>query len=85
VEIGDTGPGIPPDVLPKLFHPFFTTKDIGKGTGLGLHLSRDIVVHRHHGCIDVTSVPGDTRFRVCLPFRACQPVARWRGDAEAGG
>jgi signal transduction histidine kinase len=90
VEIGDTGPGIAPDVLPKLFQPFFTTKDIGKGTGLGLHLSRDIVVHRHRGCIDVTSVPGDTRFRVCLPARASVPsmsgdVAGWGGDREAAG
>jgi signal transduction histidine kinase len=68
VEICDNGPGIPPDVLPMLFQPFFTTKDVGKGTGLGLHLSRDIVMHRHNGCIDVTSVPGDTRFTVRLPL-----------------
>jgi signal transduction histidine kinase len=71
VEIGDTGHGISPDMMPRLFQPFLTTKDIGKGTGLGLHLSRDIVVHRHRGSIDVTSVPGDTRFRVCLPLTAC--------------
>jgi signal transduction histidine kinase len=68
VEIGDNGPGIPPEIMPRLFQPFFTTKDIGKGTGLGLHLSRDIVVHRHNGSIDVTSLPGDTRFSVRLPL-----------------
>jgi signal transduction histidine kinase len=68
VEIGDTGPGIPPAILPKLFQPFFTTKDIGKGTGLGLHLSREIIVHRHNGSIDVSSEPGDTRFSVRLPL-----------------
>jgi signal transduction histidine kinase len=68
VEIGDDGPGIAPGNFPQLFHPFFTTKDIGRGTGLGLYLSRDIVVHRHNGSIDVTSVPGDTRFTVRLPL-----------------
>ncbi|MFC6093544.1 ATP-binding protein [Saccharothrix lopnurensis] len=68
VEIRDSGPGIPPDVLPLLFQPFFTTKDIGQGTGLGLHLSHDIISQRHNGSIDVTSVPGDTRFTVRLPL-----------------
>lgn len=68
VEIGDNGPGIPPDILPLLFRPFFTTKDIGKGTGLGLYLSRDIVTHRHNGTIDVASEPGNTRFTVRLPL-----------------
>lgn len=68
VEFRDSGPGIPPEVMPRLFQPFFTTKDIGKGTGLGLHLSRDIVVHRHKGHLDVASVPGDTEFRVYLPM-----------------
>jgi signal transduction histidine kinase len=68
VEFGDNGPGIPADTIPRLFQPFFTTKEIGKGTGLGLHLSRDIVVQRHKGHIDVTSLPGDTRFSVHLPL-----------------
>lgn len=79
VEFADSGPGIPPEIKSRLFQPFFTTKDIGKGTGLGLHLSRDIVVHRHKGRIDVTSVPGDTRFRVYLPFSSrpsTPPAAR---------
>jgi len=67
VEFRDNGVGIPPDTLDLLFQPFFTTKDIGKGTGLGLHLSHGIVTTRHRGTIAVTSVPGDTRFTVRLP------------------
>ncbi len=77
IEIGDNGPGIPADKLSRLFQPFFSTKDIGRGTGLGLYLSRDIVVHRHHGSIDVTSVPGDTRFSVRLPL--VSTVTAWSG------
>ncbi len=68
VEIRDTGQGIPSDVLPRVFQPFFTTKDVGKGTGLGLHLSMDIVTRRHGGTMEATSVPGDTRFVVRLPL-----------------
>ncbi|HEU5158530.1 MAG TPA: ATP-binding protein [Streptosporangiaceae bacterium] len=72
VEIRDSGPGIPPERLSLLFQPFYTTKDVGRGTGLGLHLSHDIVTHRHHGSIEVASIPGDTRFRVRLPVNDCQ-------------
>jgi signal transduction histidine kinase len=68
VEIGDTGPGIPPDVRQRIFDPFFTTKPVGRGTGLGLDVAYRIVVNRHRGDIDVTSEPGDTRFRVRLPI-----------------
>ena len=67
VEIGDTGPGIPEEVRQRIFEPFFTTKGVGEGTGLGLDISWRIVVERHSGDIKVTSVPGDTRFEVCLP------------------
>jgi signal transduction histidine kinase len=67
VEIADTGPGIAPDVEARIFEPFFTTKPVGQGTGLGLDISWRIVVNRHHGDLTVTSVPGDTRFRVRLP------------------
>jgi signal transduction histidine kinase len=67
VEIGDTGPGIPPDVRRRIFEPFFTTKPVGRGTGLGLDVSYRVVVTRHHGDVEVTSEPGDTRFRVLLP------------------
>ena len=68
VEIGDTGPGIPPDIRRRIFEPFFTTKGVGKGTGLGLDVSYRVIVTRHHGDVQVQSEPGDTRFRVFLPL-----------------
>ncbi|MFC1416102.1 sensor histidine kinase [Streptacidiphilus cavernicola] len=68
VEIGDTGTGIPADSLPRIFEPFYTTKDVGKGTGLGLHLSHRIVHQRHHGSITARSAPGDTRILVRVPL-----------------
>jgi signal transduction histidine kinase len=69
VEVIDTGSGMPAGVKARAFEPFFTTKDIGKGTGLGLDISRQIVVERHHGEIDIESVPGNTVLRVRLPLR----------------
>jgi signal transduction histidine kinase len=69
VEITDNGPGIPPEIQPRIFEPFFTTKAPGVGTGLGLHIAYNIVVHKHHGQIQVASKPGETRFRVTLPIR----------------
>ncbi|MFE2852518.1 ATP-binding protein [Streptomyces lavendulae] len=68
VEITDTGRGIPEEVLPRIFEPFYTTKDVGKGTGLGLHLSYRIVTQRHHGSIAARSRPGETRMVVRLPL-----------------
>ena len=68
VEIADSGPGIPDDVLPHVFEPFFTTKDVGRGTGLGLDISRRIIVDRHGGDISVTRVGDETVFRVSLPL-----------------
>ena len=68
IEIGDTGPGIPPEVRNRIFEPFFTTKPVGEGTGLGLDISWRIIVNRHHGDLSVTSSPGDTRFLIKLPL-----------------
>jgi signal transduction histidine kinase len=67
VEIGDTGPGVPPAIRERIFEPFFTTKPVGQGTGLGLDITWRIVVNKHHGDIQLESVSGDTWFRVRLP------------------
>jgi len=75
VEVADNGRGIPPEDLPNIFRPFYTTK--GEGTGLGLSLARRIV-EDHHGRIDVTSTVGKgTTFAVMLPLErlTAQPAA----------
>ena len=65
--VKDTGPGIPAHVLPNIFHPFYTTKAVGVGTGLGLYISYEIV-KKHNGEIVVETGPGQgTLFRVELP------------------
>lgn len=69
VEVADDGPGVPPEVLPRIFEPFVTTKDVGEGTGLGLDIAWRVVVHRHHGRLAVRSVPGETVFSVWLPVQ----------------
>jgi signal transduction histidine kinase len=69
VEISDTGPGMDPGVQARAFEPFYTTKDVGKGTGLGLDISRRIVEDRHSGDISIDSKPGRTVMRVALPVR----------------
>lgn len=66
VKITDSGPGIPPEILPKIFEPFFTTKVAGEGSGLGLDIVRKIV-EKHEGTIEVESAPGKTTFIVSLP------------------
>lgn len=67
LEVADTGPGIPPDVLPRIFDPFFSTKKEGQGTGLGLAVVYGIV-QAHGGQIDVETAPGQgTTFVVQLP------------------
>ena len=76
VEVTDDGPGIPPENRARIFEPFFSTKDVGHGTGLGLDVSYRIVVGRHGGDIHVVSEPGRTRFEVRLPVDG-------PGDADA--
>lgn len=69
VEVCDTGSGMPAAVAQRAFEAFYTTKDVGQGTGLGLDIAQRIVVERHGGTIDIDSRPGATVLRVRLPFR----------------
>ena len=67
VEVRDTGDGIPPEILPRLFEPWVTSKAVGRGTGLGLSIVRDIV-QGHGGSIDVRTTPGcGATFTMTLP------------------
>ncbi|MFG1621616.1 sensor histidine kinase [Kribbella sp. NPDC049227] len=71
VEFTDTGPGMPPEVVARAFEPFYTTKDVGKGTGLGLDIAQRIITEHHGGTITITSHPGQTTVQVRLPH---QPI-----------
>ena len=69
LAISDNGPGIPSDIKDKIFQPFFTTKPIGQGTGLGLSVCRNIIVQKHHGTMEVEStVNVGTSFIIVLPI-----------------
>jgi signal transduction histidine kinase/CheY-like chemotaxis protein len=84
VEVQDTGVGIPPDVLPRIFDPFFTSKTAGTAMGLGLSISHGTIT-RLGGTIDVTSTVGHgTRFRVALPAskRWRRAPGKWHAAAE---
>ena len=74
VEVRDTGVGLSPEAQQRAFEAFYTTKDVGRGTGLGLDIAQRIVVDRHGGTIEVESRPGDTRFRVRLPITSPTPT-----------
>ena len=74
VEVTDDGPGVPPDVMDRIFSPFFTTKP--QGSGLGLAIVRKIV-DAHDGRIDVSArAGGGTRFRVTLPVSGSHELFR---------
>ncbi|MBW4581285.1 MAG: cyclic nucleotide-binding domain-containing protein [Tildeniella nuda ZEHNDER 1965/U140] len=74
VEITDSGTGIPPEIQSRIFETFFTTKPVGKGTGLGLDIVRRIVENRHQGTIALESQPGETCFSVRLPLATLKPT-----------
>ncbi|MEU4192562.1 ATP-binding protein [Kribbella sp. NPDC026611] len=69
VEFTDSGRGMPAEVAARAFEPFYTTKDVGKGTGLGLDIAHRIVVEHHGGTIGISSHPGETTLQVRLPHR----------------
>ncbi|MEM8527640.1 MAG: ATP-binding protein [Bacteroidota bacterium] len=66
INIIDSGTGIPEEKLTRIFEPFYTTKPMGEGTGMGLDITRKII-DRHKGRIDVESEPGETVFKICFP------------------
>jgi signal transduction histidine kinase len=68
VSVADHGSGIADEIAGKVFEPFFTTKPVGEGTGLGLDLSRKIVIEQYRGEISFTSSPKGTDFLVRLPL-----------------
>lgn len=81
VEVADDGPGIPPEIRERIFEPFFSTKDVGKGVGLGLDLVRRSL-ERHDGEIDLESRPGRTVFRVRLPAEGMRSSGRWSRSSK---
>ena len=79
VSVADTGTGISPEHLPRIFEPFFSTKQTGKGTGLGLATVYGIV-KQHHGWVEVSTQLGvGSIFRVFLPSKPAQPASQPRG------
>ncbi len=67
VDLCDNGIGIAPDVRERIFLPFFTTKPVGEGAGMGLDLAWRVIVGKHRGMLSASSNPGDTTFTACLP------------------
>lgn len=68
VEIIDNGPGIPAEIQEKIFLPFFTTKNVGEGSGIGLGIVKNII-EKHNGSIELFSKPGNTKFRILLDMK----------------
>jgi len=82
IQVRDDGAGIAPDILPQIFEPFLTTKESGRGVGLGLAISRGIV-ERHNGRIEVASELGrGTTFTVTLPAQANGAKLAGVGDQD---
>ena len=76
IRVRDSGIGVENTVMPKVFDHFFTTKSIGKGTGIGLSISRKIIVEKHFGTLSLNSIPGEgAEFVVCLPIKLKSDLA----------
>ncbi len=80
IEIKDNGPGIPREIIDKIFDPFYTTKGVGEGVGLGLYISYFIVTKQHGGDIRVHSFPGKG-----ASFTISLPINKKREDLKIGG
>jgi signal transduction histidine kinase len=75
VRVSDTGAGIPENIRAKIFTPFFTTKEVGKGTGQGLAISHSVIVKKHQGTISFESEVGaGATFVVRLPLECGEPA-----------
>ena len=87
VDIADDGPGIPAEIRERVFDSFFTTKEVGHGTGLGLATAHRIVVDRHDGTLSLDSGPDGTTFHVWLPLTPMSHLhpPRPRPDHRAAG
>lgn len=71
ITIADNGTGIPKKVKHRLFDPFYTTKPVGKGTGMGLSISYQIITERHKGSLKCISAPGHgAEFIITIPINA---------------
>ncbi|MBD1935730.1 HAMP domain-containing sensor histidine kinase [Microcoleus sp. FACHB-68] len=74
IKIADNGPGIPEQVKQRIFEPFFTTKPAGKGTGMGMSITYQIVTEAHNGLLKCHSRPGKgTEFVIEIPLQKQQP------------
>ena len=75
ISIGDTGCGIPDNVRERIFEPFFTTKKLGRGTGQGLSIARQVIVDKHGGTLTFESHVGHgTTFTIQLPVTRPRPI-----------
>jgi two-component system C4-dicarboxylate transport sensor histidine kinase DctB len=73
IRFEDNGGGMDEATLLKIFEPYFTTKEEGKGTGIGLYMSKMIIENSMHGRLDAATIPGGACFTVTLPLDDATP------------